>query len=107
VKQQQTFRSIRDDERKLQKLAETFRILGDGTRIRIISLLAEAEHSVSDIAQLLELSESLVSHQLRVLRNTNLVKYRREGKNIFYELDDDHIGRLLREGLRHIEEPEN
>jgi len=84
------------------KLAETFRVLGDPTRIRIIHLLFQKPRCVGDIAQLLDMSQSAISHQLRSLRNMRLVKYYREGKNVIYSLDDDHIVGLFKEGLDHI-----
>lgn len=84
------------------KLAETFRVLGDPTRIRIIHLLFQKPRCVGDIAQLFDMSQSAISHQLRSLRNMRLVKYYREGKNVIYSLDDDHIVGLFKEGLDHI-----
>ena len=85
-------------------LAETFKVLGDPTRVRILDALAQAELCVCDIATLLGLSESAVSHQLRLLRTMRLVRPRREGRMVFYALDDQHITRLLEQGLRHVEE---
>lgn len=85
-------------------LAETFDVLGDPTRVRIIYALLKAELCVCDLSALLGISQSAISHQLRVLRNLRLVKYRKEGKIVFYSLDDDHIQRLLSEGLAHVEE---
>jgi ArsR family transcriptional regulator, lead/cadmium/zinc/bismuth-responsive transcriptional repressor len=85
-------------------LAETFRILGDGTRVRILDALSCSELCVCDIARLLGLSDSAVSHQLRLLRGMRLVRPRRAGRQVFYALDDEHIVRLFREGLRHVEE---
>lgn len=90
----------------LLDLAETFKVLGDPTRLNIISLLAKKEFCVCDIASLLNASTSLVSHQLRVLRNLRLVKVRRDGQNSFYSLDDDHIRHLFNEGLIHVKEKE-
>ncbi|GBD99304.1 hypothetical protein BMS3Abin07_01339 [bacterium BMS3Abin07] len=88
----------------LQLLAETFRVLGDTTRIKIIFALSQAELCVCDIANLLGTTKSTVSHQLRVLRNMRLVRYRKEGKMVYYSLDDEHIKNLFDEGLRHVEE---
>jgi ArsR family transcriptional regulator len=88
----------------LGALAETFRMLGDTTRVRILDALSCSELCVCDIARLLGLSESAVSHQLRLLRGMRLVRPRRSGRLVFYALDDEHIVRLFREGLRHVEE---
>jgi ArsR family transcriptional regulator len=85
-------------------LAETFRALGDPTRVRILDSLSKAELCVCDIAALLGLSESAVSHQLRLLRSLRLVRSRRAGRLVFYALDDDHITRLLAQGLEHVAE---
>jgi DNA-binding transcriptional ArsR family regulator len=85
-------------------LAETFKILGDATRVRILDALSCSELCVCDIARLLALSDSAVSHQLRLLRGMRLVRPRRVGRQVFYALDDEHIVRLFREGLRHVEE---
>lgn len=84
-------------------LSETFKILGDPTRIRILSLLIETEMCVCDIAESLQMGQSAISHQLRVLRSARLVKFRKEGKSAFYSLDDDHVVRLLCQGLEHIQ----
>lgn len=85
-------------------LSETFKALGDLSRTKIIYLLSQAELSVGEVAELLGLSPSAVSHQLRLLRNLRLVKVRRDGKTSFYSLDDQHIENLFREGLRHVGE---
>ncbi|HSK10716.1 MAG TPA: metalloregulator ArsR/SmtB family transcription factor [Vicinamibacterales bacterium] len=85
-------------------LAETFRVLGDPTRVRVLDALSHAELCVCDLATLLGLSQSAVSHQLRVLRGLRLVRSRRDGRMVFYALDDDHITSLFGEGLRHVEE---
>ena len=85
-------------------LAETFKVLGDATRVRILDALSRSELCVCDIARLLGLSESAVSHQLRLLRGMRLVRPRREGRMIFYTLDDQHIVRLFEQGLEHVEE---
>ena len=84
-------------------LAEIFKTLGDPTRIRIMHLLSLKEMCVCDIAATLEMSQSAVSHQLRVLRNFRLVKHRRAGKSVFYTLDDDHIHGLFAQGLEHLQ----
>ena len=85
-------------------LAETFKVLGDVTRVRILDALGRTELCVGDLAELLGLTESAVSHQLRLLRGMRLVRARRDGRLIFYSLDDDHIVGLFAQGLEHIEE---
>jgi ArsR family transcriptional regulator len=85
-------------------LAETFKVLGDVTRVRILDTLSRSELCVCDIAQLLGLSESAVSHQLRLLRGMRLVRARRDGRMVFYTLDDQHIVRLFEQGMEHVEE---
>src|SRR5207253_10377726 len=85
-------------------LAETFKVLGDVTRVRILDALSRAELCVGDLAELLGLSESAVSHQLRLLRGMRLVRPRRDGRLIFYSLDDHHIVGLLEHGLEHVAE---
>jgi DNA-binding transcriptional ArsR family regulator len=91
-------------EKTLQSLAETFKVLGDPTRIKIIFALSQQELCVCDLANLLGATRSTVSHQLRLLRNMRLVKYRKDGKMVYYSLDDDHIKNLFDEGLKHVEE---
>jgi ArsR family transcriptional regulator, lead/cadmium/zinc/bismuth-responsive transcriptional repressor len=91
-------------EGSVSALAETFRVLGDLTRVRILDALSRSELCVCDIARLLGLSESAVSHQLRLLRGMRLVRPRREGRMMFYTLDDQHIVRLFEQGLEHVEE---
>jgi ArsR family transcriptional regulator, lead/cadmium/zinc/bismuth-responsive transcriptional repressor len=88
----------------VESLAETFKALGDPTRVRLLSALSRAELCVCDLATLLSASESAVSHQLRLLRSLRLVRARREGRMVFYRLDDDHIVRLLTQGREHVEE---
>lgn len=85
-------------------LAETFKILGDPTRVRIAFALAREELCVCDLANLLGISQSATSHSLRALRQMKLVKFRKEGKIAYYSLDDEHIAYLLDEGFRHVEE---
>ena len=87
---------------KLTKLAEIFKVLGDTTRAKILLSLSKGELCVCDIAHILSLSISAVSHQLRLLRNLRLVKYRNEGKMAFYALDNGHIIKLINEGIRNI-----
>ena len=91
-----------DDETSL-RLAEVFKVLGDRTRIKLLSLLAHKEElCVCDIAEALGMGQSAISHQLRVLRGARLVKYRKEGKEAFYSLDDDHVVTLMQQGLDHV-----
>lgn len=88
----------------LYDLAELFKVFGDSTRIKILYALFESELCVGDIAQLLGLTQTAVSHQLRVLKNNKLVKFRREGKIIFYSLADDHVHRIISQGMEHVAE---
>jgi DNA-binding transcriptional ArsR family regulator len=90
------------DTEALLNLAELFRVFGDTTRVRIISALIHAEMCVCDIAALLGMTKSAISHQLRALRQTKLVKYRKEGKVVYYSLDDDHVATLFAQGLTHV-----
>ena len=92
------------DEELLYDLAELFKIFGDSTRIRILYVLSEAEMCVCDIAQLLGMSQSAISHQLRCLKQSKLVKYRREGKSMFYSLADNHVKTILSQGMEHVAE---
>lgn len=91
-------------EEKLYDLAELFKVFGDSTRIKIIWALFEEEMCVCDIACLLNMTQSAISHQLRVLKQARLVKPRREGKNMYYSLDDQHIEEIFNQGLSHINE---
>jgi DNA-binding transcriptional ArsR family regulator len=84
-------------------LAEIFKALGDVTRVKILYLLANAELCVCDIADALNMTQSAISHQLRVLRDLRLVKFRKDGKSVFYSLDDEHILQLFSQGLEHVE----
>lgn len=100
------FRSVRgrdDFESVLYHLAETFRVLGDLTRVRILMALTGSEMRVRDLAEALDLTDSAVSHQLRILRNSRLVKFRKEGKNVVYSISDDHVATIFREGIEHVE----
>lgn len=85
-----------------RELAETFKILGDATRVKILQILSRCELCVCDIAAVVGMGQSAVSHQLRLLRGARLVKYRKEGKMVLYSLDDDHISMLLAQGIEHI-----
>ncbi|MDR1307822.1 MAG: metalloregulator ArsR/SmtB family transcription factor [Treponema sp.] len=91
-------------EALLLDLAELFKVFGDSTRIRIIGALLHEELCVCDIAALLGMTNSAISHQLRILRQAKLVKYRREGKVVFYSLDDSHVEAIFRQGLEHVGE---
>ena len=92
------------DEKELYELADFFKVFADSTRIRILYVLKCQEMCVCDIAQILNMSQSAISHQLRVLKQMKLVKNRREGKTIFYSLADEHITTILSQGIEHIEE---
>lgn len=92
------------EDEKLYDLAELFKVFGDTTRIKIIYALFEEEMCVCDIADLLNMTQSAISHQLRVLKQARLVKFRKEGKVVYYSLDDNHINQIFNCGLCHIEE---
>lgn len=92
------------DDESLYDLADLFRMFGDTTRIKILYVLFESELCVCDIARLLHLSQSAVSHQLRILKDAKLVRFRREGKTVFYSLDDDHVRSILALGMDHVSE---
>ena len=92
--------SISDNE--AQQVAEIFKLLGDPTRVKILQVLTKRELCVCDIAAVIEMGQSAVSHQLRLLRNARLVRYRREGKMAWYSLDDEHVRSLLSQGIDHI-----
>ena len=95
---------IMPDEDTLFDLADLFKIFGDTTRIRILYSLFEAELCVCDLAQILGMQLSAVSHQLRILKNASLVKFRRDGKSVFYSLADDHVRTILSMGTEHLGE---
>ena len=97
-------RSELPDDETLYDLAELFKIFGDSTRVKILYALFEAELCVCDIAQLLGITQSAVSHQLRVLKSARLAKPRREGKTVFYSLADDHVRKIIAQGMEHISE---
>lgn len=92
------------DAESVAALAQTFRVLGDSTRVRILDALWHGERCVGDLAALLGMTESAVSHQLRLLRDMRLVRARRAGQMVFYALDDHHIVRLFAQGLEHVQE---
>ena len=91
-------------DEELYDLAELFKVFGDSTRIKILYALFESELCVCDIAQLLNLTQTAVSHQLRVLKGSKLVKFRREGKTVFYSLDDEHVRSIIGQGMEHLNE---
>ncbi len=92
------------DEDELYDLAELFKVFGDSTRIRILFVLFEAEVCVCDLAQALNMTQSAISHQLKILKQNKLVKSRREGKSVFYSLADGHVRTIIAQGREHIEE---
>lgn len=92
------------DDEYLYDLAELFKVFGDSTRIKILYALFESDLCVGDIAKILNLSQPSASHQLKILKDAKLVKFRKEGKIVFYALDDDHVRNILSMGMEHIEE---
>ena len=92
------------DEDELYDLAELFKVFGDSTRIRILFVLFQSEMCVCDLAQSLNMNQSAISHQLRVLKQAKLIKSRREGKSVFYSLDDSHVRMILSMGMEHAKE---
>lgn len=92
------------EETELYDLAELFKVFGDSTRIRILFVLFEAEVCVCDLAKALNMTQSAISHQLRILKQNKLVKSRRDGKSIFYSLADEHVRTIIDQGREHIEE---
>ena len=92
------------EETELYDLAELFKVFGDSTRIRILFVLSSAEVCVCDLARVLNMTQSAISHQLRILKQNKLVKSRREGKSIFYSLADGHVSTIIAQGRDHIEE---
>jgi ArsR family transcriptional regulator len=91
------------DEQELIRLSQTFKILGDLTRIKILMLLDKHEMCVCDIANVLDMTKSSISHQLAILRTSGIVKYRKSGKEVYYMLDDEHIKKLYEIGIEHID----
>lgn len=107
VVHQETVNKVRKnmlDDRHLYDLAELFKIFGDSTRINILNALNISEMCVCDIAAALDMKQSAISHQLRVLKQSKLVKYRKEGKAVYYSLDDQHVNQILNQGLIHLDE---
>ena len=90
------------DHEVLFELADLFKVFGDSTRLRVMVTISDAEMAVSDIADSLQMEQSTISHQLRVLRQNKLVRVRREGKQMYYTLDDDHVKKIIEMGLDHI-----
>lgn len=90
------------DELTLYKLAELFKVFGDSTRIRILHVLLQNDLCVQDIADTLQMTQSAISHQLRILKQAELVKFRRDGKTIYYSLADNHVATIMSQGLEHV-----
>ncbi len=90
------------DDITSQKVSEIFKVLGDMTRLKLLALLSAADMRVGDIAESLGMGQSAISHQLRVLRGARLVKFRKEGKEVWYSLDDDHVVKLMCQALDHV-----
>jgi len=97
-------RSLMPDDKKLYELSELFKVLGDTTRVKIIYALFESEMCVCDISALFNMNQSAISHQLRTLKQARLVKFRRDGKVVYYSLDDEHVKLLFDYGLIHVKE---
>ena len=97
-------KKITPNDDLLMDLAELYKVFGDSTRIRILYLLFEEEMCVCDIAQVLDISQSAISHQLRILKQAKLVKFRRDGKSIIYSLADDHVRLIINQGMEHLTE---
>ena len=103
---EETIEKVKKDmlgNEELTEMAELFKVLGDPTRLRIVSALLLSEMCVCDLSALLDVSQSAISHQLRILKQTRLVKYRREGKVVYYSLDDDHVLQIFNLTLEHLE----
>jgi len=88
----------------LYELADFFKIFGDSTRIKILYALSSAEMCVQDLTTLLGMNQSAISHQLRILKQARVVKYRRDGRHAFYSLDDDHVAQIVAQGMAHLSE---
>ncbi len=100
----QKVRDHMPDEEELYDLAELFKVFGDSTRIRILFVLFESEVCVCDLAEALNMTQSAISHQLKILKQSKLVQSRREGKSVFYSLADAHVRTIIAQGIEHIEE---
>ena len=92
------------EKQTMEQIAELFKAFGDPTRVHILSLLLQQELCVNDIAEAVAISQSAISHQLRILKQMHLIKFRREGQNIWYSLADDHVRTILQMGLEHVME---
>ena len=92
------------EESKLYELADLFKVFGDSTRINILYVLFENDMCVYDIANILNMTQSAISHQLRILKQNRLVRFRKEGKTVLYTLADEHVFTILRQGIEHVEE---
>ena len=92
------------NENTLYDVAELFKNFSDSTRIRILYSLINKERSVNEIAELLNMNQSAISHQLRILKNSKLIRNRRDGKTVYYSLDDDHVYNIIEAGIEHVEE---
>jgi len=97
-------KAMMPEEEKLYDLAELFKVFGDSTRIKILWALSESEMCVCDLAFLLNMTQSAISHQLRLLKQSRLVKNRKEGKVVFYALDDIHVKQIFGQGMIHVQE---
>ena len=95
---------VMPDDEVLYELADLFRVFGDSSRIKILYALHDSELCVQDLANAVQLSQSAVSHQLRVLKSSKLVKFRRDGKTLYYSLADEHVCRIISQGMEHVEE---
>lgn len=95
---------ILQGRKKFELLAETFKALGDETRVKIVWLFSKGEMNVGELSDVMGMSQPAISHHLRTLRNLKLVKVRKQGRESYYQLDDEHIDRLLKEGLLHVED---
>jgi ArsR family transcriptional regulator len=100
----QKLRDEMEDEEELYELADLFKVFGDSTRIKILFVLYEGEMCVYDIAQTLSMTQSSISHQLRILKQNRLIKFRKEGKVVFYSLADEHVFSIIQQGLEHVQE---
>lgn len=92
------------DEERIKELADFYKVFGDATRVKILYVLLESEMCVCDLAAVLKMTQSAISHQLRVLKQMKLVKNRRDGKTVYYSLADDHIQNIISQGMEHIME---
>jgi ArsR family transcriptional regulator len=102
LKSHELMREMLSEEDVVSTMAESFKALGDPTRLRILALLFDGERSVGDLAEHLDVSQSAVSHQLRVLRTLDIVRYRKDGREVYYALADDHVRDILTRTLEHI-----